>query len=76
MGASGGILGSARAQYDLRRSCVFLNMHVINKPEVMIAQAHTKFDPAGRLTDETVRKLIAELLLNLAAWARRLGASA
>ena len=76
MGASGGILGSARAQYDLRRSCVFLNMHVINKPEVMIAQAHTKFDPAGRLTDETARKLIAELLLNLAAWARRLGASA
>ena len=51
-------------------------MHVINKPEVMIAQAHTKFDSAGRLTEETARKLIAELLLNLAAWARRLGASA
>ncbi|MGH8321754.1 MAG: NADPH-dependent FMN reductase [Gammaproteobacteria bacterium] len=73
MGASGSLLGSARAQYDLRRSCVFLNMHPINKPEVMIAQVHNKFDVSGRLTDETARKLIAELLVNLAAWTRRLG---
>ncbi len=72
MGASGSLLGTARAQYDLRRSCVFLNMHLINKPEVMIAQAHNKFDASGRLMDETTRKLIAELLVNLAAWTRRL----
>ncbi|MGH8282226.1 MAG: NADPH-dependent FMN reductase [Gammaproteobacteria bacterium] len=72
MGASGSLLGTARAQYDLRRSCVFLNMHPINKPEVMIAMAHNKFDASGRLTDETARKLIAELLVNLAAWTRRL----
>ena len=72
MGAAGGILGTARAQYHLRQCCVFLNMHPINKPEVMIAQAHTRFDAAGRLTDETARKLIAELLVNLAAWTRRL----
>ncbi|MHB8404470.1 MAG: NADPH-dependent FMN reductase [Gammaproteobacteria bacterium] len=72
MGASGSLLGTVRAQYDLRRSCVFLNMHLINKPEVMIAQAHNKFDASGRLTDETTRKLIAELLVNLAAWTRRL----
>ncbi|MGH8307668.1 MAG: NADPH-dependent FMN reductase [Gammaproteobacteria bacterium] len=75
MGASGSLLGTARAQYDLRRSCVFLNMHPINKPEVMIAMAQNKFDAGGRLTDETARKLIAELLANLAAWTRRLGMS-
>ena len=73
MGASGSVLGTARAQYDLRRSCVFLNMHLVNKPEVMIAMAGTKFDSSGRFTDETGRKLIAELLVNLAAWMRRLG---
>jgi chromate reductase len=73
MGASGSVLGTARAQYDLRRSCVFLNMHLVNKPEVMIAMAHTKFDSSGRFTDEAGRKLIAELLVNLAAWTRRLG---
>ncbi|MGB9430356.1 MAG: NADPH-dependent FMN reductase [Gammaproteobacteria bacterium] len=72
MGASGSLLGTARAQYDLRRSCVFLNMHLVNKPEVMIAQAQNKFDAGGRLTDEMTRKLIGGLLVNLAAWTRRL----
>ncbi len=74
MGASGSMLGTARAQYHLRQACVFLNMHVINRPEVMIAQVQNKFDTSGRLTDETTRKLIAELLANLAMWTRRLGA--
>ena len=72
MGASGGILGTARAQYHLRQICVFLNMHLLNKPEVMIAQAQNKFDASGRLSDETARKLIADLLVNLAAWTERL----
>lgn len=72
MGASGSILGTARAQYHLRQTCVFLNMHLLNKPEVMIAQAQNKFDASGRLTDEFARKLIAELLANLATWTRRL----
>src|SRR5260370_22096161 len=34
MRAAAGMAGSARAQYDLRRSCVFLAMHPINNPEV------------------------------------------
>lgn len=75
MGASGSLLGTVRAQYDLRRSCVFLNMHLVNKPEVMITQAYNKFDASGRLMDETTCKLIAELLVNLAAWTRRLKVS-
>ncbi|MGH8373368.1 MAG: NADPH-dependent FMN reductase [Gammaproteobacteria bacterium] len=72
MGASGSVLGTARAQYHLRQICVFLNMHPINKPEVMIARAADKFDADGKLTDEMARKLIAELLVNLASWTRRL----
>lgn len=74
LGASGGLGGTIRAQYDLRRACVFLNMHPVNKPEVFIAQAQNKFDAAGRLTDETARLLIVQLLVNLAAWTRRLKA--
>src|SRR5712664_2228457 len=42
IGAAAGMGGSARAQYHLRQSCVFLNMHLVNKPEVMITAAHTK----------------------------------
>lgn len=72
MGASMGRLGTARAQYHLRQTAVFLNMHLINKPEVMISGAAGVFDATGRLTDEGARKLIAELLVNLADWADRL----
>jgi chromate reductase, NAD(P)H dehydrogenase (quinone) len=76
MGAAGGVLGSARAQYHLRQVFVFLNMLPINQPEVLIAAAPTKFDAEGNLTDETARKLIGQLLENLAVWTRRLQQSA
>jgi chromate reductase, NAD(P)H dehydrogenase (quinone) len=39
MGASPGIFGTARAQYYLRQMFVFLNLHPINRPEVMIGNA-------------------------------------
>ena len=68
MGASGGILGTARAQYHLRQTCVFLNMHPVNKPEVMIGQAQTRFDANGKLTDETTAGLIKQLLESLRDW--------
>jgi chromate reductase, NAD(P)H dehydrogenase (quinone) len=72
MGASPSALGTGRAQYHLRQSCVFLNMHVLNKPEVMIAAAQTRFNDKGELTDEATRGLIRDLVVNLAAWTRRL----
>src|SRR3954471_4825659 len=43
MGASPGMLGSARAQYHLRQCFVFLNAMVLNRPEVMIANAASRF---------------------------------
>ena len=36
MGASPGLLGTARMQYHLRQCLVFLDARVLNKPEVMI----------------------------------------
>jgi chromate reductase, NAD(P)H dehydrogenase (quinone) len=71
-GATAGLWGTSRAQYHLRQSCVFLNMLPINKPEVLIAQAQNKFDAEGRLTDQTTRDLLAQLLVALRDWARRL----
>jgi chromate reductase len=73
MGAAAGMAGSGRAQYDLRRSCVFLDMHPLNKPEVLIGQAQTKFDAEGRLTDEVGRGLIRDLLVALEQWTRLIG---
>jgi chromate reductase len=72
MGASMGLLGTARAQYHLRQMLVFLNAHPINKPEVMISQVQTKFDPDGRLTDEPTREFIRALLTALVAWTARI----
>ncbi len=75
MGASAGLGGTMRAQYDLRRSCVFLDMRPINKPEVFVASAGQKFDSEGRFNDETGRGLVRDLLVALESWTRRLGRS-
>src|SRR6185369_9093323 len=74
MGASAGVLGTARAQYHLRQILVFLDMPAVNQPEVMIASAASKFDPGGNLTDDTAKKLIGQLLANLCELAKRYGA--
>lgn len=74
MGASVGMLGTARAQYHLRQMFVFLNMHPVNQPEVMIANAAKRFDEQGNLTDETSRKLIQQLLAELVNWTKLLQA--
>jgi len=73
MGAGAGMAGTARAQYDLRRCCVFLDMHPLNKPEVLIGQAQTKFDAEGRFTEEVGRGLIRDLLVALEQWTRQIG---
>ena len=72
MGASVGMTGTARAQYHLRQSCVFVNMHPLNQPEVMVPTAQEKFDDTGRLTDQKTREKIGELLTALVTWTRRL----
>jgi chromate reductase, NAD(P)H dehydrogenase (quinone) len=72
MGASPGLWGTSRAQYHLRQCFVFLNMFPVNKPEVLIAQAGNKFDAGGKLTDQTTRDLIGQLLVALRDWTRRL----
>lgn len=72
MGASSGTLGSARAQYHLRQSFVFLNMYPLNRPEVMIANAAKRFDEQGKLTDEDTRERIRSLLNTLVTWTRQL----
>lgn len=73
MGASVGMLGSARAQYHLRQCFIFLNMYPVNQPEVLIANAAQRFNDNGELTDETSRELIRKLVAELVAWTTRLG---
>ena len=64
MGASVGVIGTARAQYHLRQRFVFLDMDALNQPEVMI-NASKSFDDQGNLTDQQTKDLIGKLLANL-----------
>jgi len=76
LGASMGVLGTARAQYHLRQIMVFLDGRPINKPEVMIGAAHTKFGADGALNDETAVKLIKDLGASLVREIHRYRAAA
>ena len=75
MGATGGVWGTTRAQVHLRQICFAVNMLLLNRPEVLIAQAGQKFDSDGRLTDETTRQFIRSTLEALAAWTIQLRGS-
>ncbi len=72
MGASIGMLGTARAQYHLRQSFVFLNMYPLNQPEVMVPFAQEKVDKTGKLTDSKTREKVEALLQGLVAWTKKL----
>lgn len=72
MGASSGVLGTARAQYHLRQVFVFLNIFPLNRPEVMIPNAQDKFDKQGNLIDNHTRDKIKQLLQALVDWTIKL----
>jgi chromate reductase len=74
-GASGGPLGTARSQYHLRQMMVFLDGRFVNKPEVMIGAAPSKFVD-GKFTDETGSKLLTDLGASLALACRQAKAAA
>lgn len=68
MGASMGMMGTCRAQYHLRQCMVFLNMHVMNTPELFVSAAHTKFNEKLVLTDEPTQAVLEKLLVSFQAW--------
>ena len=70
--ASQGPMGGARVQYDLRRILGQIWGHVLPRPEVFIGNAPSKFDAHGKLTDETTRKFLSDLLVGFKAWIVRM----
>ncbi|MEA5026681.1 NAD(P)H-dependent FMN reductase [bioreactor metagenome] len=67
MGASFGMMGTSRAQYQLRQIGVALNMRIINRPEIMLGMASSKFSESGELTDIKTKELILSMLTGLRA---------
>jgi len=70
--SAGGQTGGVRAQIALRQTFVFLNMHPINKPSVIVASAKTRVDPSGEFTEPAIMDSVKQLLVALEAWTRRL----
>jgi chromate reductase, NAD(P)H dehydrogenase (quinone) len=66
-----GPLGGARVQYDLRRILGQLWAHVLPRPEVFIGASAGKFAD-GKLTDETTRKFLTDLLAGFKPWVERM----
>lgn len=75
MGA-GGWQGTSRAQYHLRQSAVFVDMHFLNRPEVQVnAFAPGNCDATtGHLLDPSLQAKVKELVEALARWTARLRA--
>lgn len=71
IGASKGMIGTARAQYHLRQTFVYLNASVLNRPEVFIATAHEKFDEDGTLLDRPTRDILELFVQQLVERAER-----
>lgn len=71
-GASRGGFGTVRAQAHLRQVFVFLDMHPLNRPELMVSRAPERFDESLRLVDESIRDRLHQLLVALGDWTRRL----
>jgi chromate reductase, NAD(P)H dehydrogenase (quinone) len=71
MSASTGMLGGSRAQYHLRQTFVFLDIHPLNRPEVIVPFAADKIGADGNLKDELTRGKIKELMEALVLWARK-----
>ena len=73
MGAGGG-MGTSRSQYHLRQVSVFVNLHVLNQPEVFCNAFAGAFDKEGNLTDERTQGLITKQLDALLAWTKKIRA--
>jgi chromate reductase len=68
IGASPGMVGSARAQTQLRQAFNFTNTYAMLQPEILVGRAHEKFDAQGHLTDETTRTFLAKFLGAFQGW--------
>jgi chromate reductase len=72
MGASPGLFGTARGQYHLRQVFVFLNAHVMTRPELMVSSVSTKFDQDGNVTDDRTRESLRAHVAAFVSWIERL----
>jgi chromate reductase len=71
MGASPSQVGTARAQLHLRQLLSHVQARVLPPPELLVASAHERFDSDLRLTHESTRRVLEQLLQRFGRWIAR-----
>lgn len=66
MGAGAG-MGSSRAQYHLRQSCVYLNLLPLNQPEIFSNAFLSCFDEDGNVADDELAAKVRDQMIALTA---------
>lgn len=62
VGASSGTLGTVNAQYDLKRTMLYLRAALLGQPEFYVTFNKKKFTSEGELTDEDTKAFVAKAL--------------
>ncbi|MEJ0023863.1 MAG: NAD(P)H-dependent oxidoreductase [Alphaproteobacteria bacterium] len=68
IGASPGLVGTARGQSQLRQAFEFTNSYCMPQPEVLVSRAGDKFDAEGKLTDKGTADFLHKYLIALRDW--------
>ena len=72
LAGAGGGMGTSRAQYHLRQVCVYLNLHVLNKPELFSNAFTPAFADNGDVQDEALASQATALMQAMTDWTQRL----
>jgi chromate reductase, NAD(P)H dehydrogenase (quinone) len=73
IGASGGAIGTAVAQQDLRSILAYLNVVLMGQPEAYIQFKQGLVDDQHNVTDESVRKFLQSYIDAFTTWVDRHG---
>jgi len=68
---SPGAYGAFGANHHLRQSLVFLDMPILQQPELYLANVGAVVDEGGKLTNEGTRELLRKFIEAFAAWIER-----
>ena len=71
--ATGGPLGGPRVQYQWRQVMVFLEAHVLTRPEIFVGLAQNKFDDKLEIKDQPTVDFVKLQLVAFDKYIRKLG---
>ncbi|WP_250515704.1 NADPH-dependent FMN reductase [Caballeronia sp. INDeC2] len=70
IGTSVGAIGTAIAQSHLRGVCAYLDIVLMNQPEMYIKHDEKRIDASGNIVSEDTRKYLQTFMDKYAAWVR------